>query len=88
MPIYAAPVDEVRFLLERVLVLAQHQKISGSADLSPEMTTDVLSAAAAFCEEALAPLNVSGDGEGCVRHPDGRVTTPAGFRDAYRPCSR
>ena len=26
----------------------------------------------------------SGDVEGCVRHDDGSVTTPAGFKEAYR----
>ena len=32
----------------------------------------------------LQPLNRSGDVEGCVRHADGSVTTPAGFREAFR----
>ncbi len=35
----------------------------------------------------LAPLNLPGDQEGCTRHPDGRVTTPKGFKDAYRQLS-
>uniref|UniRef100_UPI0025EAC622 acyl-CoA dehydrogenase C-terminal domain-containing protein n=1 Tax=Tardiphaga sp. TaxID=1926292 RepID=UPI0025EAC622 len=32
----------------------------------------------------LQPLNRVGDLEGCVRHEDGRVTTPKGFKEAYR----
>ncbi len=32
----------------------------------------------------LAPLNQSGDEEGCTRHDDGSVTTPTGFKEAYR----
>src|SRR6266511_5074027 len=84
MAIYTAPVEDVRFLLDRVLVLTHHCEWAGWADMSAEMVTDVLAAAATFCEEVLAPLNASGDREGCVRHPDGRVTTPAGFKDAYR----
>jgi alkylation response protein AidB-like acyl-CoA dehydrogenase len=32
------------------------------------------------------PLNRSGDQEGCTRHDDGSVTTPKGFREAYRRC--
>ena len=36
-----------------------------------------------FCAEVLAPLNQIGDKEGCTRHPDGSVTTPTGFKDAF-----
>jgi hypothetical protein len=28
----------------------------------------------------LTPLNRSGDAEGCIRHGDGSVTTPKGFK--------
>ena len=36
-----------------------------------------------FCSEVLAPLTRTGDEEGCTRHEDGSVTTPAGFKQAY-----
>src|SRR5690606_17763343 len=42
------------------------------------------SEAAKFAEEVTQPLNHSGDLEGCTRHDDGRVTTPAGFKEAYK----
>jgi alkylation response protein AidB-like acyl-CoA dehydrogenase len=32
----------------------------------------------------LTPLNRVGDKEGCRRHDDGSVTTPTGFKDAYK----
>ncbi len=32
----------------------------------------------------LTPLNRVGDKEGCTRHDDGSVTTPTGFKDAYK----
>ena len=32
----------------------------------------------------LTPLNRVGDKEGCRRHDDGSVTTPRGFKDAYK----
>lgn len=35
--------------------------------------------AATLCEEVLAPLNASGDKEGCHLN-DGVVTTPKGFK--------
>jgi alkylation response protein AidB-like acyl-CoA dehydrogenase len=38
--------------------------------------------AARFCEGELAPLNRSGDEEGCT-FSDGQVTAPAGFKAAY-----
>ena len=44
----------------------------------------VLEEAAKFNQTVLAPLNQIGDKEGCTRHPDGSVTTPTGFKDAYK----
>ena len=38
---------------------------------------------AKFCETELAPLNQSGDKEGC-QWQDGKVTTPKGFKQAYQ----
>src|SRR3546814_10207406 len=37
-----------------------------------------------FVSEVLFPLNQTGDREGCTRHPDGSVTTPSGFKEAYK----
>ena len=37
-----------------------------------------------FSEEVLTPLNRVGDKEGCTRHADGSVTTPTGFKDAFK----
>jgi len=44
----------------------------------------VLREAAKFSEEVLTPLNRVGDKEGCKRAADGSVTTPTGFKDAYK----
>src|SRR6185436_2632241 len=40
--------------------------------------------AAKFCGEVLTPLNRVGDKQGCKRAPDGSVTTPDGFKDAFK----
>jgi acyl-CoA dehydrogenase len=44
----------------------------------------VLEEAGKFCGEVLAPLNRIGDKQGCKRHDDGSVTTPEGFKDAFK----
>jgi alkylation response protein AidB-like acyl-CoA dehydrogenase len=83
MPIYRAPVEDYRFLLNEVLELEKHRDLPGFAELSPELADDILSNAGKFCEEVLQPLNQSGDEEGC-HFENGVVTTPKGFKDAYK----
>ena len=84
MPIYKAPVDNVVFLLKDVLGYERCSNLPGFADAPIETVEAVLGEAGRFCEEVLQPLNRSGDDEGCTRHPDGSVTTPAGFKEAYQ----
>ena len=84
MPTYKAPVDDVLFLLNDVFQIERYGNLPGFADASPDVVAAILGEAAKFCEEVVAPLNRVGDIEGCTRHADGRVTTPTGFKDAYR----
>jgi acyl-CoA dehydrogenase len=84
MPIYQAPVDEVLFLLNDVFRMERYNNLSGFADASIDIVAAILAETGKFAEEALLPLNGIGDREGCTRHPDGSVTTPSGFKDAYR----
>ncbi len=84
MPTYKAPVDDVRFLLTDVLQVERYDNLAGFADASPDVVDAILGEGARLCEEVFTPTNQAGDREGCTRHPDGRVTTPTGFRDAYR----
>ncbi len=83
MPTYKAPVDDVRFLLTDVLNIRRYDNLAGFADASPDVVDAILTEGARLCEEVFAPTNQAGDREGCTRHPDGRVTTPSGFREAY-----
>ena len=83
MPSYKAPLRDTRFVLHDVLKVASHNNLEGFADATPDVIDAVLEAGAQIAEEVLAPLNQVGDREGC-RIADGMVTTPTGFREAYR----
>ncbi|MGA3309971.1 MAG: acyl-CoA dehydrogenase family protein, partial [Xanthobacteraceae bacterium] len=84
MPTYKAPVDDVMFLLSDVFHIDRYNNLPGFADATPDLVEAVLAEAAKFCEDVLTPLNRVGDKEGCRRHDDGSVTTPTGFKNAYR----
>jgi alkylation response protein AidB-like acyl-CoA dehydrogenase len=83
MPVYKAPVEDVMFLLNDVFSLERHNNLPGFADATPDVVEAILVEGAKLCEEIFAPLNLTGDQEGCIRNPDGSVTTPKGFRGAY-----
>src|ERR1700728_5095132 len=84
MPTYKAPVDETLCVLNDVLHVERYNNLPGFADATPDLAAAVLSEAAKFCEDVLTPLNRVGDKEGCKRHADGSVTTPTGFKEAYK----
>jgi alkylation response protein AidB-like acyl-CoA dehydrogenase len=84
MPTYKAPVDDALFLLNDVFHLERYGNLPGFAEASSDTVEAILREAAKFTEEVLTPLNRVGDSQGCTRHPDGSVTTPDGFKDAYR----
>ncbi len=84
MPSYQAPVQDVSFLLDDVFQIDRYDNLPGFSDASRDVREAILSEAAKFSEEVLQPLNLSGDQEGCTRHDDGRVTTPKGFKEAFR----
>jgi acyl-CoA dehydrogenase len=84
MPTYKAPVDDALFLLNDVFHIDRYGNLPGFADASPDVIEAVLQEAAKFSEEVLTPLNRVGDKEGCKHHDDGSVTTPKGFKDAFK----
>ncbi|MEN9437879.1 MAG: hypothetical protein RIR09_2534 [Pseudomonadota bacterium] len=83
MHAYKAPLRDMRFLMNEVLDYPAHYAaLPNGGEATPEMVDAILEGAATLCEEVLAPLNASGDKEGC-HLKDGVVTTPKGFKEAY-----
>jgi len=84
MPIYKAPTRDARFIVQEVLQLESHSNLPGFENASADIVDAVIEEGGKFAAEVLAPLNASGDREGCVRHADGSVSTPDGFKQAHR----
>lgn len=83
MPTYHAPLDDIQFALHEVLKLDELLQLERYKDLSPDLLDAVLTEAAKFATEQLSSLNKIGDEQGCSVK-DGVVTTPQGFKEAYR----
>ncbi|HZR85646.1 MAG TPA: acyl-CoA dehydrogenase C-terminal domain-containing protein [Bradyrhizobium sp.] len=84
MPIYKAPVEDVNFLFNDVFQIDRYDNLPGFSDASADVREAILGEAAKLAEEVLQPLNRVGDLEGCKRHDDGSVTTPKGFKEAFK----
>ncbi len=81
---YRAPVRDQMFILGDVLKIDQYSNLPGFADASLDVVEQILNEGAKFCEEVLAPLNKIGDTQGCQLSADHKVTTPEGFKAAYK----
>ena len=84
MPTYKAPVSDTLFLLGDVFGYGKLANAPGFSDAPLDVVEAVLSEGAKFVEEVIQPLNRVGDIEGCKRNDDGSVTTPKGFKQAYK----
>ncbi len=82
MPVYSAPMENIKFILHDVLGSESLTEIPGFEDASADLVDQILEEGAKICENTLFPLNQSGDEEGCT-WKDGEVTTPKGFKEAY-----
>ena len=83
MQYFKAPQKEALFVMNELLGFEKHYADLGFTDATPDMVEAIFSEAAKFAENVLAPINANGDEEGC-KWEDGVVTTPAGFKEAYK----
>jgi alkylation response protein AidB-like acyl-CoA dehydrogenase len=83
MPVYKAPTRDTRFIINELLKLESYGNLTGFENAGADMVDAVIEEGGKFCSEVLAPLNLSGDQQGCTRNPDGTVTTPDGFKAAH-----
>jgi alkylation response protein AidB-like acyl-CoA dehydrogenase len=81
---FAAPLVDMRFVLEHVTDLGALSNLPGYQHADPETVFGVLEEAGRFFSEQFAPLNRVGDLQHSRRNDDGSVTTPEGFTKAYR----
>ena len=84
MPTYKAPVNDTVFLLNDVFDYARYANAPGFSEAPLDVVEHVLTEGAKFVEEVVQPLNRVGDVEGCTRREDGSVSTPKGFKEAYK----
>ncbi len=82
MTSYTAPLRDMRFALYELADFATVTALPGCGEVTQDLVDPILQAGGVFCAEVLAPLNRSGDEEGC-HFESGVVRTPAGFRAAY-----
>src|SRR5882762_6330870 len=83
---YRAPVADIAFTLKHAAGFGAALAEGLYRDLDEDLVNSVLEEAGRFATEVIAPLNRVGDRQGS-RIKDGVVTTPDGWKEAYRDWS-
>ena len=83
MSTYTAPLQDMQFVIKELVGLADITAMPDCAEVTEDLVDAVLDEAAKFATGVLDPLNHTGDKTG-ARFADGSVTTPPGFKEAYR----
>ena len=83
---YAAPLNEMQFVLRHLAALPEVCALPVHSDVTPELAAAVMAEAARFARDVVAPLNAIGDRDG-ARLEDGVVHAPRGYVQAYRAYS-
>jgi len=79
---YTAPIDDMRFVINELCDLDAIGGLPGYEDATPDLVDAVLEEAGKLAADVMAPINHSGDIEGC-RIDNGVVRTPEGVKEAY-----
>ena len=83
MPSYKAPLRDIKFVMNELLDSESHYRsLNGCEELTPDLLDAIVDSASKFAEDIIAPINRSGDEQGCS-FEDGNVTTPDGFKEAF-----
>ena len=82
---YQAPLKDIRFVMNEVFEAEKlWGSLAGTKDaIDMETAEAILEEAGKITASLIAPLSREGDEEGC-HFEDGKVTVPAGYRDAYK----
>ncbi|MFZ5757266.1 MAG: acyl-CoA dehydrogenase C-terminal domain-containing protein [Pseudomonadota bacterium] len=89
MAVYKAPLRDMQFVLHELFQAGDRWAgMEATREVTPDLADAILGEAARLADNVLFPLNRNGDEEGCRWDRDasgmGVVTTPKGFRDAFR----
>lgn len=79
---YQAPLEDMNFVVNRLLDLENFAKVIGNEDASEDLLQAILTEANKLSSQVWAPLNAPGDVEG-VKLTDSGVKSATGFKDAY-----
>lgn len=83
MTSYAAPLADMRFVLDTVVDLPTISGLEAFSHATPDVVDAALDQAAKLASEVIAPLNRIGDTNG-AKFENGVVRTTPGFKDAYK----
>ena len=81
---YRPPVSDLSFVLEHVVDYPSISTLPGFEHADLETVAGLLDECGDFMAKVIAPTNRVGDTVGAKHNPDGTVTLPPGFVDAYR----
>ena len=80
---YAPPLDDMKFTLREVANIDSLENFPSFSDVGLDSLDDLLEEAGRFFSQVISPTNRVGDLQGSSLNPDGSVTTPDGFIEAY-----
>lgn len=86
MPQYTPPMRDMQFVMHELLnVVDELKMLPGHEDIDADTINAVLEEGGKFAATVIAPINLSGDAEGCtLDKATHEVTPPKGFKEAYK----